>query len=73
MGAIMTEKYQIVLIDYRYKAKEPMDMGEQEFESWSEVEKLAAHWCTKHDYPTWTLGQKVIKKKPVRPKKSKKS
>lgn len=69
----MTEKHTIVLIDYGYKAKEPMDMGEQEFESWSDVEKLAKHWCEKHEYPTWKLGQKVIKKKPVRSKKSKKS
>jgi hypothetical protein len=58
-------KHNLVLIDISWTQKPDMEMGVQEFESWAEVEKLAIHWCDKHEYSTWKLGpieEKVITK-----------
>jgi hypothetical protein len=68
-------KHNVVLIDISWTKKPDMEMGVREFESWAEVEKLAAHWCKKHEYATWKLGsidEKVITKRRKVSKKSKK-
>jgi hypothetical protein len=69
-------KHNVILVDISWTKKPEMEMGLREFDSWEEVEKLATHWCTKHEYSTWKLGpidETVIKKSSVRTKKSKKS
>ena len=69
-------KYTIVLIHVGHEHKPDIEMDEREFENWEEVEKLANHWCKKHEYTTWKLKpleEKVIKKRKRVVKKSKNS
>lgn len=65
-----TDKYIIKLLDISHTAREPLEMGEVEG-TFSEIEKIARHWCDKHNYDTWTFVRP--KKTKVRRKSSKKT
>lgn len=65
-----TDKYIIKLLDISHTAREPLEMGEVEG-TFSEISKIANHWCDKHDYDTWTFV--IPKKTKTRRKRSKKT
>lgn len=50
----------VVLIDISWTKKPDMEMGLREFDSWEDLEKVAKHWCEKHDYSTWKLKRKSV-------------